>query len=79
MTRRAKWLDAHPLCVECERAGRVTAGSAVDHIIPLWKGGADDYEANGQTLCEACHDTKTAQEAKERAALGGSAQGGSFA
>ena len=70
VTRRARWLDAHPLCVECDKAGRVTAGSAVDHIVPLWKGGADDYETNGQTLCDPCHEAKTTQEAAERAKLG---------
>ena len=68
--RRRRWLQAHPLCVECEKEGRVTAGTVVDHITPLWKGGPDSYEANGQTLCTAHHDEKTAGEAKERAALG---------
>lgn len=69
--RRARWLQAHSLCAECDKQGRVTAGQVVDHIVPLWKGGADDYEANGQTLCIEHHDVKSAQEAKERAALGG--------
>lgn len=64
--RRAKWLTVHPLCVECEREGKVTAGKVVDHIIPLWKGGADDYEANGQTLCDPHHDVKSKAEAAER-------------
>lgn len=70
--RRARWLHAHPLCAHCDREGRVTAGQVVDHITPLWAGGRDDYEANGQTLCIEHHDAKSAQEAAERAALGGS-------
>jgi 5-methylcytosine-specific restriction protein A len=67
VNRRARWLQEHPLCEMCEARGQVKAGDVVDHRIPLWKGGADDYEANGQTLCHADHDAKTATEAAERA------------
>lgn len=66
VARRARWLRDHPLCVECDKAGRVTAGDVVDHITPLWQGGADDYETNGQTLCRDHHDEKTKAEAAER-------------
>lgn len=65
--RRAKWLSLHPLCEECEKVGKVTAGNVVDHIVPLWKGGLDDYETNGQTLCHEHHDAKSLIEAGERA------------
>ncbi len=65
--RRAKWLTLHPLCVECDKAGKVKAGQVVDHVIPLWKGGRDDYETNGQTLCNEHHDAKSLIEAGERA------------
>lgn len=65
--RRKRWLQLHPLCVECDREGKVTAGTVVDHIVPLWKGGADSYETNGQTLCDPHHDAKTKAEAAERA------------
>jgi 5-methylcytosine-specific restriction protein A len=54
------------LCQECKRRGRVTGGMAVDHIVPLWKGGSDD-DANKELLCQPCHDAKTAREAAERA------------
>lgn len=68
--RRQRWLRLHPLCVQCEAEGKVTVGDVVDHKVPLWKGGADD-ESNFQTLCQTPHhDAKSAQEAKERAALG---------
>lgn len=67
VTRRERWLRLHPLCVECDKEGRVTAGDVVDHKVPLWKGGADSYESNGQTLCHAHHDAKTKAEAAERA------------
>lgn len=66
MRRRAAWLMAHPLCVLCERSGHVAAAVVLDHIVPLWKGGADD-ESNYQGLCDECHKAKTADEAKERA------------
>lgn len=69
VTRRSRWLYANPLCVECEKEGRVTAATVPDHITPLWAGGADS-EANLQSLCAACHDVKTTQEAAERARSG---------
>ena len=64
--RRAAWLSSHPLCVECEKVGRVMAATVPDHIIPLWKGGPDN-EGNLQSLCQPHHDIKTASEAAERA------------
>jgi len=59
--RRNRWLDKHPLCCLCEALGTTTAGQEVDHVIPLWKGGADD-ESNFQTLCKPCHRNKTDRE-----------------
>lgn len=53
------------LCQECKRNGRVAMGAAVDHIVPLWKGGSDD-DANKELLCAPCHDVKSAREARER-------------
>lgn len=64
--RRAKWLRLHPLCIDCEAEGKVTAGEEVDHEVPLWKGGADD-ESNFATRCKDHHKAKTAREAAERA------------
>jgi 5-methylcytosine-specific restriction enzyme A len=69
MERRERWLRAHPLCCDCEAEGRVTVGEEVDHQVPLWQGGADD-ESNFATRCKAHHKAKTAEEARERAALG---------
>jgi len=54
------------LCQECKRNGRTSIGAAVDHIIPLWKGGSDD-DSNKELLCAPCHDVKTVREAKDRA------------
>lgn len=62
MAIRNKWIAEHPACVSC---GRVSLSNQVDHIVPLFEGGADD-ESNYQTLCVECHKAKTAGEAKER-------------
>jgi 5-methylcytosine-specific restriction protein A len=67
VNRRARWLELHPLCVECEKEGKVSAATVVDHVTPLWKGGADSYETNGQSLCVDHHDEKSKIEAAERA------------
>ena len=52
-------LDAHPLCVPCEKEGRTTAAYLVDHIIPH----EGNYELfwdhnNWQSLCNDCHEIK---------------------
>lgn len=54
--------DNH-LCVSCLAEGKAIAAYAVDHIIPKAHGGTDD-DCNLQSLCEACHDRKTALENK---------------
>jgi 5-methylcytosine-specific restriction protein A len=56
----------------CQQCGRITTELEVDHIVPLWKGGADT-DANKQSLCagpDGCHAKKTAREAAERASQG---------
>ena len=57
---RARYLRAHPLCVECEKAGRFVKATVVDHKVPhrgdkklFWD------EMNWQPLCKSCHDKKT--------------------
>lgn len=59
--RRERWLREHPLCVECERQGRVTAATVPDHIVALVNGGPDT-EDNLQSLCEEHHRIKTAKD-----------------
>lgn len=57
-----KWfLQIHPLCVECQRDGKVVAATVVDHVVPH----RGDYrifwnEANWQALCSVHHNQKTA-------------------
>ena len=58
---RLGFLKSHPVCAACEKQGRVTAASVVDHITPhkgdqtlFW-----DHD-NWQPLCKSCHSRKTA-------------------
>lgn len=50
-------------CVECERSGRLTPATVVDHIIPH-KGDKTLFwdMKNWQALCSRCHNRKTATE-----------------
>ncbi len=57
---RKKILARDPLCVLCIALGVTRAATVVDHIQPLWRGGAES-DSNRQALCEACHDAKTAK------------------
>lgn len=55
---------ANPLCVLCEREGRVRLATIRDHIVPLAWGGEDSTE-NTQGLCDACHAIKSEAEKRE--------------
>ena len=54
----------HPLCVMCEKQGKLTLAQCVDHIEPV--SGPDDPlfwdESNHQGLCLIHHSIKTASE-----------------
>ena len=50
------------LCQPCVKAGLVTQGTEVDHVINLESGGTDDLD-NLQTICAPCHQAKTVAEA----------------
>ncbi len=54
----------HPLCMECKRQGRITAVYCVDHIEPVESKYDPKFwdETNHQSLCESCHNRKTAKE-----------------
>ncbi len=56
----------------CRACGLVSQHLEVDHIINVAQGGTDD-PSNLQSLCSACHRSKTAQESV--AALNGSREG----
>lgn len=57
---RKQFLAKQPLCVVCQRAGKLTPATVVDHTKPhrgdkvlFWD------ENNWQPLCKKCHDCKT--------------------
>lgn len=70
---REGWLKAHPLCAYCEREGRASVATVVDHRTPhrgdmalFWDSG------NWQSLCKSCHDSikkREEHDAERRAAL----------
>ena len=62
---RAAYLTRHPICVQCEAAGRLEPATVVDHVLPH-RGSARLFwdEANWQGLCKRCHDAKTAREGR---------------
>jgi hypothetical protein len=66
-------LDEEHQCRVCGRPGYFDDSGRhsleVDHIEPLWAGGADD-RANLQALCVACHKAKTKGEAGPRWSVG---------
>jgi 5-methylcytosine-specific restriction protein A len=66
---RARWFSAHPLCVECERNGKVRLATQLDHIVALTNGGTDfDQPGNRQGLCDDCHEVKSARDKGQRSA-----------
>ena len=60
----AQYRKDNPLCVMCEKEGRVALAECVDHIIPV--SGPDDplfwEPTNHQGLCIRHHSEKTASE-----------------
>lgn len=60
---RVTYLRRHPLCVECNKTGRLTPATVVDHIKPH-KGDQKLFWSvdNWQSMCKAHHDAKTARE-----------------
>ena len=62
------FLRANPLCVMCERLGRTTAATVVDHKTPH-RGDARLFwdRTNWQSLCGPCHDS--AKQAEEKGGL----------
>ena len=59
--QRKRRIEAHPVCVHCEREGIVKATEEIDHIVPLSQGGLDS-EDNIQGLCIYHHRIKSAGE-----------------
>lgn len=60
---RAVFLRRNPLCVECQKEGKLVQATVVDHRIPH-KGNYEKFwdENNWQALCKLCHDRKTVRD-----------------
>ena len=56
-------LARHPLCAECQRAGRLTSATETHHIIAVADGGTD-AEDNLMGLCKSCHSRITLEETR---------------
>lgn len=52
------------LCQPCQRKGRITPATEVDHITPKSRGGTDDL-GQLQAICRECHQAKTETESAE--------------
>lgn len=57
------FLRKHPLCVACQKNGKYTKATVVDHVRPH-RGDAVLFwdKQNWQPLCKSCHDKKTRAE-----------------
>lgn len=49
---RAAYVAKHPLCEDCEAAGRLTPVQEVHHVVPLSQGGTHD-PSNLRSLCRS--------------------------
>lgn len=61
---RALYVKQHPLCERCLKEGRITPVEEVHHIIPLSRGGTNQF-SNLMSLCQSCH-TKIHYEIGDR-------------
>jgi 5-methylcytosine-specific restriction enzyme A len=65
--RLRSYILSSGICCRCERMGKTTAGTEVNHIISL----DEDYSKrldpeNLELLCKSCHSIVTAGEQKEK-------------
>jgi 5-methylcytosine-specific restriction protein A len=66
---RAAFLQAFPLCADCERDGRVGAANEVHHKQPRLEYPELAYEwSNLESLCKSHHSKHSAQERRGRGA-----------
>jgi 5-methylcytosine-specific restriction protein A len=60
---RKAYLGAHPLCVDCERKGKLTPATEVHHVTPRKQDDELAFAwANFEGLCKSCHSRKTRRE-----------------
>lgn len=64
---RKAYLMRHPLCVMCEKDGRITPARVVDHIIPHRGDTALFWDtSNLMSLCAHCHNSAKQREERGR-------------
>jgi 5-methylcytosine-specific restriction enzyme A len=51
---RGLYVKKHPLCERCLKEGRITPVEEVHHIVPLSRGGTNQF-SNLMSLCQSCH------------------------
>ncbi len=68
--KRKQQLQAHPLCKHCSEKDIVTQATVADHIIPISLGGSKFDDDNLQSLCEKCHNAKSAAESRAARGMG---------
>lgn len=52
---RDLYASLHPLCERCLKEGRTTPMDEVHHIVPVSRGGTDDF-SNLMSVCKSCHN-----------------------
>ncbi len=72
---RSWFLRQNPLCFYCQRQGRATPATTVDHAQPVAKGGEFWDVENLRPACEACNYSKRDMTEKEFCAVGCDVQG----
>lgn len=72
---RSLFLKEFPLCRYCERRGRLTPATVVDHVRPH-RGDVDLFwnPDNWQPLCAPCHDSIKQREERSAVRPGGVAK-----
>lgn len=63
-------LAKSPLCVYCERMGKMELATTVDHVTPIRDGGAPFDGANLQSLCTTHHSATKQREDRGGEAVG---------
>jgi 5-methylcytosine-specific restriction protein A len=61
---RKRHFEQFPLCVDCQKQGRITIATELDHIIALTNGG-HDFDVDPSQKCGLCHDCHEAKTAKD--------------
>ena len=64
---RRMFLELHPFCELCRKAGHYIRATEVDHRVPKAEGGTNSV-ANLQALCADCHKRKSSSEGGRAAA-----------